>query len=89
MDPSFDLMDAYEVKNLFIKLKEDCAISEAPFTGRYMLFIDAIIELSSLTEICFLLRSRAVMLKNILKKLEKRNVKWSCRVGSLRLNVNY
>ena len=75
LDPSFDLMHAYEVKNLFIKLKEDCATSKRPFMGRYMLFIDAIIELSSLTEICSLLNSRAVMLKNIFKKLELKG-KW-------------
>ena len=88
LDPSFDLMDAYEVKNLFMKLKEDCATTARPFTGRYMLFIDAIIELPSLTEVCSLLNSRAVMLKNIFKKLEQRNTIWSCRIRSFRLNAN-
>ena len=89
LDPSFDLMDAYEVKNLFIKLKEDCVTSKQPFSGRYMLFIDAIVELSSLNEICYLLNSRAVMLKNIFKKLEQKSGLWNSRIRSFRLNVNY
>ena len=88
LDPSFDLMDAFEVKNLFIRLKEDNSKSAKPFTGRYMLFIDAIVELNSLTEVCSLLNSRAVMLKNILKKLEQRSSLWSGRIKSFRLNAN-
>ena len=88
LDPSFDLMDAYEVKNLFIRLREDCKMAKRPFTGRYMLFIDAVIELSSLTEICSLLNSRAVILRNILKKLEDRSPVWRSKVRSFRLNAN-
>ena len=88
LDPSFDLMDAYEVKNLFIKLKEDCMMYKRLFTGRYNLFIDAIIDLNSLTEVCSLLNSRAVMLKNIFKKLELYNPLWASRVRSFRLNAN-
>ncbi len=89
LDSSFDLMDAYEVKNLFIKLKEECVTSKRPFSARYMLFIDAIVELTSLTEICNLLNTRAVMLKNIFKKLEQRSGLWCSRIRSFRLNANY
>ena len=89
LDPSFDLMDAYEVKNLFTKLKQDTSKSARPFTGRYSLFIDAIVELNSLTEVCSLLNSRAIMLKNIFKRLEQRSSVWSARIKSFRLNANY
>ena len=88
LDPSFDLMDAYEVKNLFIMLKEDRMMYKRVFTGRYNLFIDAIIDLTSLTEVCILLNSRAVMLKNIFRKLEMYNPQWASRIRSLRLNAN-
>ena len=86
LDPSFDYLDTYEIKNFFVKMKSKCPTVYDLIQGREKMFINAILDCLTLGDVYALIKSRTGLLRNILRKVYDKSPYLADRIESMRFN---